>query len=231
MTQRGNGRGYLRVTVSCAGIIDHPYVHQMVCEAFHGPCPAGMQVRHFPLNDRSNNRAANLSWATKIVNEGDKITHDTINHGERNGQAILSEDDVKAIRSRVSAGESSAVLAEEYEVSAWTVRDAVMGRRWGYLDGALDKIPRRRNPAYHRQQAYRDRLKAAGLCIKCRKPSALHFYCEPCKIIQRDDMRSRAVRSADAGRVRGRDQGGMGVGCGRAGEGEGVNTNITEDKS
>src|ERR1044072_1408501 len=44
-------------------------VHQLVCEASHGPKPSpAHQVAHFPDSDPLNNRASNLRWATALEN-------------------------------------------------------------------------------------------------------------------------------------------------------------------
>lgn len=49
-------------------------VHQLVCEAFHGPRPPGQVVRH--LNDvHDDNRAENLSWGTHAENNQDCIAN------------------------------------------------------------------------------------------------------------------------------------------------------------
>jgi len=42
-------------------------VHQLVCEAFHGPCPPGMETLHLDENGL-NNRAENLRWGTRKEN-------------------------------------------------------------------------------------------------------------------------------------------------------------------
>ena len=57
--------GYPRVSLSCDGRTEQRLVHQLVCEAFHGPRPLGMQVRHYPDFDPANVRADNLSWGTR----------------------------------------------------------------------------------------------------------------------------------------------------------------------
>lgn len=57
-------------------------VHTLVLESFVGFRPKGMQARHFPDNDTSNNRLSNLSWATPKVNQGDRVIHGTNNQGQ-----------------------------------------------------------------------------------------------------------------------------------------------------
>jgi hypothetical protein len=42
-------------------------VHQLVCEAFHGPCPAGLETLHEDENGL-NNRPENLRWGTRKEN-------------------------------------------------------------------------------------------------------------------------------------------------------------------
>lgn len=51
-------------------------VHILVCEAFHGARPPGLQVRH--LNGVStDNRAENLAWGTQSENMIDRVLHGT----------------------------------------------------------------------------------------------------------------------------------------------------------
>lgn len=52
-------------------------VHQVVALAFHGPCPEGMEVRHWPDRDITNNRPTNLSYGTKVDNHLDSVAHGT----------------------------------------------------------------------------------------------------------------------------------------------------------
>ena len=53
------------------------YVHELVCEAFHGPKPSGKNttVDHYPDRNRSNDRADNLRWATPEEQNGNQGTH------------------------------------------------------------------------------------------------------------------------------------------------------------
>lgn len=49
-------------------------VHRFICEAFHGPCPPGMEVCHNDGNPL-NNCADNLRWGTHSDNVRDTIRH------------------------------------------------------------------------------------------------------------------------------------------------------------
>lgn len=74
-------------------------VHRLVCETFHGPQPALHEVAH-GNGVRTDNRAANLRWATRRENMLDKVRHGTRQNGTRNPFARLTEDQVKQIRAR-----------------------------------------------------------------------------------------------------------------------------------
>lgn len=66
-SRMGRRPGYLVISLCKPGEHDGrrhtrcAYVHQLVCEAFHGPRPDGHDVDHVD-HDRSNNRAANVRW-------------------------------------------------------------------------------------------------------------------------------------------------------------------------
>ena len=92
--QVGRDFGYPYIKVCVNGVSKTKRVHTLVCEAFHGPRPAGMQVCH---NDgtRTNNTVGNLRWGTPSENQLDRIDHGTSSIGERNPNARLSEPDVR----------------------------------------------------------------------------------------------------------------------------------------
>jgi hypothetical protein len=71
----------LAVRLSRDGVKRLYGVHRLVLVAFVGPCPPGMQGRHFPDPDPANNRLENLSWATPLVNQRDRDIHGTHNRG------------------------------------------------------------------------------------------------------------------------------------------------------
>lgn len=43
-------------------------VHRLVCEAFHGPAPKGMEIVIHIDEDATNNKADNLKWGTQKEN-------------------------------------------------------------------------------------------------------------------------------------------------------------------
>lgn len=80
-------------------------VHRLVLLAFIGPCPEGMECRHFPDRDPSNNNLGNLQWGTRKQNHQDRIVHGTNNAGEANGSAVTTEEVVLKIRRLHATGE------------------------------------------------------------------------------------------------------------------------------
>ncbi|MDF9750289.1 HNH endonuclease [Arthrobacter sp. ES3-54] len=98
-------------------------VHMLVCEAWHGPCPApGMHAAH-GNGDPVDNRPENLRWATPLENAQDRIRLGTVARGERVGGSKLTENDVRTIRAKLTGtqGEVSR-LAREYGVERYTIR-------------------------------------------------------------------------------------------------------------
>lgn len=72
-------------------------VHRLVLEAFVGPCPDGHQCCHSNGN-RADNRLSNLRWDTFMANIADRTLHGTENVGERNGRAVLSDEEAAQVR-------------------------------------------------------------------------------------------------------------------------------------
>lgn len=136
LSERSNGKGYMQVSLSISGKVHDRYVHRLVCEAYHGPCPNDRECRH-RNGVRSCNQPGNLQWATKAENEADKIIHGTVNSGERNGQAKLNEAMVIEARRRVAAGEQIKDVAADFSMRAARLRDAVRGKKWRHLPGVV----------------------------------------------------------------------------------------------
>lgn len=65
---------YPRVTLSRGNAPSYCTVHVLVAEAFLGPRPEGLEVRH--LNGhRDDARASNLAWGTRAENVADAAAH------------------------------------------------------------------------------------------------------------------------------------------------------------
>lgn len=112
------------------GSSEKQYIHRLICEAFNGPCGAGMECRHLDGN-KKNNSFDNLRWGVKAENERDKILHGTSPVGERNPMAKLTFFDVERMRDlRKSSGDSYAKIAKRFGVSTMTAFRAVTEKSW-----------------------------------------------------------------------------------------------------
>jgi hypothetical protein len=109
-------------------------VHILVCVAFHGPRPAGMQAAH--LDGRASNaKAVNLAWVTPAENAAHKRDHGTARLGEAHPHAKLRESDVLAMRSLWRGGTSWRSIAKQFGVSPTTARMAGTGVNFSHLPG------------------------------------------------------------------------------------------------
>lgn len=104
-------------------------VHSLVCAAFHGPRPAGMEVAHDD-GVKTNARASNLSWKTSAGNKADMKRHGTVNRGQRNGGNKLTAAQVLAIR---ASKDPEHAEAAKYGISRGTVGKIRRKEKWGWL--------------------------------------------------------------------------------------------------
>jgi hypothetical protein len=108
-------------------------VHKLVLLAFVGPCPPGMEARHFPDRTPHNNRLENLSWATPKQNNADKIIHGTYRVGEKCSTVKLTTEKVIEARKRYVRGESQRKIAEDLGVSQTNIGMIVRRRTWRHV--------------------------------------------------------------------------------------------------
>ena len=118
---------HLSVTLSKRGRKHRAYVHRLVLLAFVGHPPAGMEARHYPDRDPTNNSLSNLSWAWRGTNVRDRAEHETDNAGARHGVAKLTWNQVRAIR---ASSLSRKKIAEIYGVSPRAIDMILNNERW-----------------------------------------------------------------------------------------------------
>ena len=112
-------------------------IHRMVADAFHGPCPAGLEVRHLDGN-KLNNAAGNLCYGTKSQN-----TYDAIAHGKHpcltakgigNPKAKLTDEMAEEIRAMHRAGMNCGQIFRtgKFPVGKSALQRVVNGKFWNH---------------------------------------------------------------------------------------------------
>lgn len=93
----------------------HVYVSTLACEWAHGPRPSPKhEACHGPCHNPLCWNPRHIEWSTE--NQQHRFRDGTNLRGEQIAQAKLTEDDVRAIRSRREAGESLIGLAKEFGI-------------------------------------------------------------------------------------------------------------------
>ena len=97
------------------------HVHELVCEAVHGPRPEGMEVLHLD-DDPTNNNPTNLRWGTRSENMKmvrGKAKNHKLNH--------LDVAQIRAFR-RVKPYGYAPIMAEKFNVTVQHIRDVAVGK-------------------------------------------------------------------------------------------------------
>lgn len=142
LTNRPSKNGYVAVSLSRDGRSFVRHAHRLVCEAFNGAPPEGLDCAH--LNGvRNDNRAANLIWATRKENSGHRWLHGTMLVGEGVASSKLTSRDVAEIRERAGRGEKMIDIAAAFGINKATVSTIVAGRVWRSVPMIAPKPPKR----------------------------------------------------------------------------------------
>lgn len=132
--QTKTSHGYMKVSITINNTSRNAYVHSLVAEAFLGPRPPCLQVRHLD-GDGKNNVVKNLEYGTQSQNEADKLKHGRSNSGSRHGMAKLNESDAYEIATLRASGKPLKEIAEMYMVSTTTVCRISKRRGWKSATG------------------------------------------------------------------------------------------------
>lgn len=119
---KSNTHGRLKVELS-RGRGKTYMVHQLVAEAFLGPKPKKLVVRHLDGNYLNNN-IENLAYGTQKQNLADAIAHGTHVSCKRKA---FTDDQVSIIRSRA---DSVKALSKRFGVSRYTIYDCINRRTY-----------------------------------------------------------------------------------------------------
>lgn len=162
----GLSAAHLTVALYLDGVPRSRLVHHLVLEAFVGPRPPGMEGCHGP-GGALDNSLRNLSWDSREKNQGlDRVRDGTSNRGERQGQAVLTAEIVTSCRQRYAGGERLHVLVAEYGVTVAGMSNAVSGKTWSWLPGAVP-VDRHRNGV--KGAAHHGAKLTAEIVLECRR--------------------------------------------------------------
>jgi hypothetical protein len=132
-SKSGRGIGHQALCLSKDGTQETYFVHTLVLTAFVGPRPEGMECCH-GTGGAEDNRLSNLSWNTKLINQGvHRLRDGTDCRGEKQGASKLTEPEVLEIYRRANKGENGASLASEFNVSRRNISMIKAGKSWSWL--------------------------------------------------------------------------------------------------
>lgn len=90
--------GYATIALWRDGCAVGNRINRLVCYAFHGEPPTPQHHAAHIDGDRMNNRAENLRWADPSSNMKDKVAHGTNPTGDRNGARLWPERLARGLR-------------------------------------------------------------------------------------------------------------------------------------
>lgn len=124
--------GYTKVALSRGGRRREYTVHRLVASAFIDD-PTGMDVCHND-GDRTNNAVGNLRIDTRKGNMADQVRHGTRLRGESVKSNKHPEETMRALLTRIRAGERVCDLSAETLIPRRTLYALAKRRIWGHLD-------------------------------------------------------------------------------------------------
>lgn len=101
-------------------------VHNLVAQAFLGPKPEGMLIRHLNGNP-ADNRLTNLAYGTYQENALDMHDHGTMTFAKMTPEMVINA------RRLSSAGESYASISRSMGINARTIIAAVKMQNWKHI--------------------------------------------------------------------------------------------------
>lgn len=129
------GYGYIGRGTRAEG---HVYAHRASCEMHHGrPIPEGLIICHrcdVPLCVNPDHLFVG-THADNLADMRAKSRDAPMPHyaGERNPAAVLTEHDVRAIKTRIRTHESLSSIARDFPVGRSTIEWIANGRTWRHV--------------------------------------------------------------------------------------------------
>lgn len=126
--------GYSYVSLSLRGETKNYKVSVLVLSAFCGRKPFEEAVCAHNDGNSGNDYLTNLRWAYPADNSRDMVRHNTRCRGVDVYGAVLTENQVRDIRSRIAGGERNRPIAESYGVSISTIHLIRHHRIWKHVE-------------------------------------------------------------------------------------------------
>ena len=131
---RINLDGYQTIGLHLADKGRTKLVHRLVWEAFNGKIEDGLLVLHGEGVTRDNCCLESLSLGTIQDNLGrDRKRDGTIPEGEKNGNAKLTNTQVRYIKQRIRDNEKLVTLARLFQVTTGVIKHIKSGRQWSHV--------------------------------------------------------------------------------------------------
>jgi hypothetical protein len=108
-------------------------ISHLVAEAFIGPRPDGMILRHLD-DDAGNDCVANLAYGTTKQNSDDAMRNGRLRKGESCHNAKLTGDRVREIRSLLASGMKQIDVSRQTGISYDCVKRVKLGKSWNHIE-------------------------------------------------------------------------------------------------
>ena len=124
--------GYARASLCRPGHSVTAQMHVLVCEAFHGPRPSPEAEVCHANDNRSDNRAENLSWGTRQSNAAEMAERNRVK-GEKHPRAQITAFQAFMIQTTPHTRGNGPALAKALGVSLAVIHGIWIGRNWAWL--------------------------------------------------------------------------------------------------
>ncbi len=132
-----NGVGYLRVGIYVGNNKTKPiYIHRLIAQSFIPNPENKLEVNHIDGNTK-NNHISNLEWVTKSENQLHAykigLNRPTPSLGEKNGNALLTDEMVKQIRIMFKNGIRQCEIKKHFDINKCLVSNVVLNKTWKHI--------------------------------------------------------------------------------------------------
>jgi hypothetical protein len=104
----------------------------LICTAFHGQRPFGMNVRHLD-GSRTNDAASNLCWGTQSENCMDKVLHGTAQRGHKSANSKITEKQAAKIKMLLAQGNTANTIKDITGVPKYIIYNIKYKKAWVWV--------------------------------------------------------------------------------------------------